>query len=169
MKLHDLRRAVLSVLLAAALLLTPLSLFSCGSEAAADPGVAALAAAFDGCIANVSQLSEADADYVSNMFSIDLTKVSEYKVKFQTSGTEIDQYGIFKAADADGVSAISSACQKYIDTLRANYASFNYLPAESVKLDSAAVKTSGLYVYYTILSASETDAVDAAFAAAMKG
>lgn len=136
---------------------------SCAKKELPDLEVGEISAKFDELIANADKLSATDFSYVENMFDISSDLLTESVVKMQTSGTEIDQYGIFKAVDEDAAQTVKADVQAYVDSLRENWEAFNYLPEEMVKIKSAEVYSTGRYVYYTILSADETAAVTDAF------
>jgi len=158
MELIDMKKfAVILIILS--LVFTLLS--SCGGDKAAvsDVPTADISAQIDTLLSNAGKLSAADDDYVKGMFELDTALLEEYVLKIQVSGTEIDQYGIFKAADEANISAVEAALNGYIDTVKTNWGNFNYLPEEKVKLDNASVETIGSYVVFTVLSEDESTAV----------
>ena len=143
------------------LLCLSVMLISCGgdSDVVSDVPVVELSTAVDGLIANGSKLSAVDGDYVKGSLELDTALLEDYILKIQVSGTEIDQYGIFKAADEANIEAVENALNSYLDTMRTNWGNFNYLPEEKVKLDNSSVETIGSYVVFTILSEDESTAV----------
>ncbi len=122
------------------------------------PDLPAFAEMLEGALSNASKLTAVEDDYVEAMMSIDLTNVEEYTVCIQTMGTEIDQYGLFKATDEKAAKALCENLQSYIDTTRENWENFNYLPEETPKLDGAKAIQKGVYVVYVVTSADERDA-----------
>jgi len=147
------------ILIALSFALTVLS--SCGGnqEVSASVPVADIVSEIDTLLSNADKLSAVDDDYVKGMFEIDTAMLDEYVLKIQVSGTEIDQYGIFKTADEANISAVETALNGYIDTVKTNWNNFNYLPEEKTKLDNASVETIGNYVIFTVLSEDESAAV----------
>jgi len=142
------------------LLCLSVMLISCGgSDTVSDVPVSELSTAVDGLIANGSKLSAVDGDYVKGSLELDTALLEDYILKIQVSGTEIDQYGIFKASDEANIEAVENALNTYLDTMRTNWGNFNYLPEEKVKLDNSSVETIGSYVVFTILSEDESTAV----------
>ena len=152
------KTALLLLALISAITLT-FSSCSGSSDTAADIPVADLTAAADGHIANAAKLSAVDDDYIKGSLEVDPAMLSEYILKIQVSGTEIDQYGIFKVADENNVQAVADSLNAYLDMMRANWEALPYQPQEKPKLDSAGVEIIGNYVLFTILSAEESDAV----------
>lgn len=119
----------------------------------------AFSAEFDKLFSNSSKLTAVGDDYVRGMVELDLDRVSDYVLKVQTSGTEVDQYGIFKAQSAADAEALADSIAAYLDTLRNNWDNFNYLPEEMPKIKAAEVKTAGVYVVFVVASDSEKKAV----------
>ena len=83
-------------------------------------------------------------------------------------GTNINEYGIFLAKDADQAKTIKDALNAYLE-YRESVWMDEYLPDEKPKLDNAEVLQQGSYVMYTILSDADRDAVNAAFEGCFEG
>jgi len=143
------------------LLLCVMIFASCGKseEAFASVPAAELSGALSPLLVNSAKLAAVDDDYVKFMLEIDLETVEEYVLLQQNSGTEIDQYGIFKVKEDGDTQAISDKITAYLDAMLSNFDNFNYMPGERVKLADARVEVIGDYVIYTVLSADESDAV----------
>lgn len=136
---------------------------SCSAEKApvynSDIPVAQLAESFDALLANGTRLSAVDDDYITGMIGLDLEDVTEYVLKIQTSGTEIDQYGVFKTSSEAKAAELSGSVESYLEMLRENWGNFNYLPAEMPKINAAEVRSAGIYVLFVIASEDEKKAV----------
>jgi len=135
-----------------------------------DVATADISASFDAVLVNSAKLTAVDDDYVNGMMGIDLSGVDEYILKIQTSGTEIDSYGIFRIAKNEensfsdsSVDMLKTTVSEYINTLKANWEGFNYLPEEMPKLESAKILQKGRYVVFVIASSDEIKAVEEVF------
>ena len=159
-------------LLAAALLVavTLLTLVSCGSGAVKyreDVAVPDLCAAADPLIGDSSTMATMTDDYLYGMMGIELDGISDYAVKVQASGANVDEYGIFKASTEDGVAGVEQMVQSYL-AKRVETWMPEYMPEEFPKVQNATTKTFGQYVVYCILDDSEKTAVFNAIEAALK-
>ena len=99
-----------------------LALVSCGSGAAKyrnDVAVPDLCAAADPLIGDSSTMATMTDDYLYGMMGIELDGISDYAVKVQASGANVDEYGIFKASSEDGVAAVEQMVQSYLSKLDA--------------------------------------------------
>lgn len=83
-------------------------------------------------------------------------------------GTNINEYGIFLAKDAEQAAALKDALNKYLE-YRESVWMDEYLPDEKPKLDCAEVWTQGNYVMYAILGESDRAAVKQAFQSCFEG
>ncbi|MFA6948475.1 MAG: DUF4358 domain-containing protein [Eubacteriales bacterium] len=139
------------------------SFASCGGESvAADVPISDFTDKFASILTNSDKLSAVDDSYLSGMLDINASDVDDYILMVQAMGTAIDQYGVFKVTDASKRASVKTSVQSYIDTTKANWANFNYLPEETVKIDNATVVERGNYILFTIMSESEkTQIVDA--------
>lgn len=114
---------------------------------------------FDNLLSNGQKLTPVDDDFINGMLQLDLSNVSEYLLKIQTSGTEVDQYGIFKAKSEKAADLLANSVQAYLEMLRENWQNFNYLPEETPKINAAEVKTAALYVVFVVAAEDEKAAV----------
>lgn len=110
--------------------------------------------------AKLEGLSEIDDNYINNRMQLELTDVSEYVVKVNVYGTNIDEYGIFKAENEKQAKALSAELEDYLKR-RDDEWMHEYMPEEYPKLEKAECKSYGNYVVYAILS---DDAKSALFA-----
>ena len=83
-------------------------------------------------------------------------------------GTNINEYGIFLAKNADQAATIKAALDKYLE-YRESVWMDEYLPDEKPKLDNAVVWRQGNYVMYAILGDSDRAAVKHAFESCFEG
>jgi hypothetical protein len=139
------------------------ALYGCGADESrlqvnADIEVADIAASADSIIKSGGKLSAVDDAYIKGMMNIDASLIDEYTLKIQTSGTEIDQYGIFKVTDKANFDNVKKALEAYLDTLRNSWDDFNYLPSEAPKLANAAIYTAEPFLIYTVMSEADTTA-----------
>ena len=94
---------------------------------------------------------EAPDTYVQLTMQMDIENYSEYSVRMNSKGVNIDEYGIFKAKDAAQAKEISAALESYIQYLKNRWMP-EYMPEERPKLDNALIETKGLYVTYMVLA-----------------
>jgi hypothetical protein len=141
-------------------LLTLLLLASCANTGYKnDAAVGDLAAAVDKDLGadNFTVMNEA---YLKGAMKLDTSLFSDYVVKLSAQGVNIDEYGIFKAADEASVASVKEALEGYIK-LRKDSWMDEYMPEEKPKLEAAELKVCGLYVMYAILDdASKKTAFD---------
>lgn len=151
------------------LLLAALLLFAaCEKKNAyrSDVFVAALSEAVEQYV-DGNGLVEMTEGYVSGMMHMDTSLFEEYLVKISAYGSSIDEYGIFKSADEDSISAVKAQAEAYLQ-LRKDSWMEEYLPEEKPKLTQAAVKTCGRYVIYVILGDDARQSALDAFENALK-
>jgi hypothetical protein len=114
---------------------------------------------FEPLLSNGAKLTAVDDDYISGMLGLNTDDISEYILKIQTTGTEVDQYGIFKVTAANKTEAVADSIKNYLDMLNENWQNFYYLPEEMPKINAAEVKSAGLYVVFVIAAEEEKTAV----------
>lgn len=151
---------VLAVLMAVLCLVSA----SCGNSAAyqTDVPVTDLCFAVDSTLEAPSEFAEMTEDYIKGMMQIDPAEFAEYAVKMRVSGTNIDEYGIFKVASEAEVQSAAETVKAYLN-MRIEAWMPEYIPEEFPKLQNASVKVMGQYVIYCIL---DNDTKIAAFSAA---
>lgn len=137
------KKTIFAALCAVLLLL----LCSCADSYSSDVPVTELSDAV-GVFFGDSMVSMADS-YLRGAMKLDPDMFAEFSVTVNAAGTSVDEYGIFKARDADSVSAVTDAVKGYLQLRRDNWMP-EYMPEERPKLDSAVVETRGLYVIYVI-------------------
>lgn len=140
-------RGKLAALLALSTLLCLLA--ACGG-AKDDVPVADIVSAVDTAVGTDS-LVQVDENYVNGRLKVDVSGCAEYAVKINSMGTNVDEYGLFKAKDEDAAKALAEDVQAYLDERLATWMD-EYMPEEKPKVEKAEVKTVGVYVMYTILS-----------------
>ena len=145
------------------------SLFAgCGSKTAVvrtDVAVSDLSTAVSAVLSDDALVSVPDT-YISGAMKMDVSVYDSYDVKVNSKGINIDEYGIFKAADASQVPAVEQVVKDYIQ-MRKDTWMVEYMPEERPKLDSAEVRTVGYYIMYAILSDEDRDAAFKAFTSAL--
>lgn len=152
--------------LAAALVMTLCIFAGCGVQAKNVP-VSDIAAAVDTAIGKSDSLTEVDDSYIKGYMKIDASSFEEFTVRINAFGANIDEYGIFKAADSSQAKEIKAAVEAYLK-LRLDTWMDEYMPEEKPKLTSAEVKTKGNYIMYCILSDSDKAVAFSVFESSLK-
>ncbi len=98
-----------------------------------------------------SDMSEADKDFIGYYIDSDISVLSDYAVRLQTNGVNIDEIGVLKCDTPASAEAIAS---EYLKSRNDNW-NPSYLAEERPKMEAAEYRTFGNYVVYAILS--ETD------------
>lgn len=154
------KKSLISILLSACIMV-PAVICACGTETVSysnDVAVADLVTAADTALGDSEPLTAVPDDYIKGMMQIDTAAFEEYVVKIRASGTNIDEYGIFKAPSAESVDSVKEIVSGYLD-MRLDVWMEEYMPEEKPKLENATVKTMGRYVVYCILSDEAKDTV----------
>ncbi len=148
--------------------MTAAALTACGGgEVRNDVAVSELSAKINSELESGADLVDAPESYISSSMGFDLSSVSEYVVKINSRGVNIDEYGIFKAADDSQLQQLQTAVSNYLQ-FRVDTWMVEYMPEEFPKLQNAETKTIGNYVMYAILSDSDKQAVFSAFEKTLK-
>ena len=143
-------------------------LFAACSGAAVRDDVAVddIADQVDGVIDSSSMIAMEDS-YITGAMKMDTGKFVDYIVKINSVGANIDEYGIFKAADKDSLKEAQKAVEDYLQLRRDTWME-EYMPEEKPKLESAVVKVMGNYIMYAILDEESDISAYAAFENALK-
>ncbi len=127
---------------------------ACGDKPASykdDVALATLQAAAEAKLTGTDTFVTQDSDYVEYMMEIGKTEFVEGLVRWQASGASADEYGIFKASDAEGAKILGdllrNARKKRDEAWNPSYDADQY-----PKLKNAEVKVYGNYVVFCILS-----------------
>ena len=148
--------------------MTVAALTACGGgEVRNDVAVSELSAKINSELESGADLVDAPESYISSSMGFDLSSVSEYVVKINSRGVNIDEYGIFKAEDDSQLQQLQTAVSNYLQ-FRVDTWMVEYMPEEFPKLQNAETKTIGNYVMYAILSDSDKQAVFSAFEKTLK-
>ena len=153
----------LSFILAVSLAIICLTATACGGSAtySADVPVSELSSAIDAILPSSDDFATMSDDYIIGMMEIDPSEFVEHVIKLRASGANIDEYGIFKAADSQGVANAVAVANAYL-ARRIEAWMPEYMPEELPKMESASVKIFGHYVVYAILAEDvKADAFDA--------
>lgn len=153
---------------AAALLLLVCMLCACSSGKSAKTPEMQVVADAVGASIDISDMSQIPDEYVENIMGIALDGYVSRNTLMSAVGTNINEYGIFLAKDADQAKTIKDALNAYLE-YRESVWMDEYLPDEKPKLDNAEVLQQGSYVMYAILSDANRDAVNAAFEGCFEG
>lgn len=143
-----------SIILSSVMLV--LLLAACGSSSnyRDDVLVSDIASSVDGVLADGADMKELSETYITGSMGMDVSTFSEYSVKIASKGITIDEYGIFKGADASSSKKIEATVKEYLQ-MRVDTWMPEYMPEEFPKLQNAEVKVIGNYVMYAILSDTE--------------
>ena len=158
-------RRALPALLGALLLLSLLT--ACGGSAAKNVPVADVAQAV------VSALGKGDSLAASDGMFLGLTRLKaedlgEYQILLNVYGTNVDEFGVFKAGTGSmDAAALKAAAEDYLQKRLAAWMD-EYMPEEKPKLSGAEVRTQGDYVIYCILSDADRRAAFDAFEQALR-
>ena len=146
-------------------------LCACGggdsSEYRTDVSVNDIAAAVDTAIEAGDNMASVDANYILNRMEMDVSDYAEYVVKINAFGANVDEYGIFKAADEAQAAEIASAVEAYLQ-MRNDTWMTEYMPEERPKMEAASYQTAGLYVMYAVLWDEPKAAAFEAFTSALQ-
>ncbi len=115
-----------------------------------------ISAAIDSAITS-DGLITVDESYILGRMKIDTSKCSDYIVRITSIGTAIDEYGIFRTADEAAAAEIASQAETYLERYLASWME-EYRPEEKPKLLAAKVHTVGVYVFYSVMSETDSDA-----------
>lgn len=108
-----------------------------------------------------------DENYISGAMKIDVSEYADYVVNINALGTNVDEYGIFKAKDEASVADVKADAENYLK-FRLDTWMEEYMPEEKPKLEKAEVKVCGLYVMYAIVDDTSRADAFAAFESALK-
>ncbi len=99
-----------------------------------------------------------DKDFVDFFFG-DIAS-SDCVVLYSYAQENIDEVGIFRAANEDQITEISASVEKYLSEMKDSQRAFiaSYAGEELPKLDSAELRIYGDYVAYAILSPEDMSA-----------
>ena len=112
-----------------------------------------------------SDMADPGANYVRGYMRRTPEEIGDYVILKNVMGTNIDEFGIFKAGTMDAA-ALKDMVDAYIKILQDSW--MNYQPEEEPKLKGAEVRTVGDYVMYAILSEADKTTAFKAFTDALK-
>ena len=112
-----------------------------------------------------SDLESVPDNYVKGYLRHTPEEIGEFVILKNVMGTNIDEFGIFKAGTMDAA-ALKEMIDGYIKILQDSW--MNYQPEEEPKLKGAEVKTVGDYVMYAILADADKTTAFKAFQDALK-
>lgn len=113
-------------------------------------------------------LTDIPDSYIETMLKLTSDQYAERFAKISSVGTNIDEYGIFRANDAAGVKTLEKALNDYL-AYRMEIWMDEYLPEELPKLQNATVTTCGNYVMYVIADSATYDAAQQQFKSCFAG
>ena len=150
-------KKIFTAILAIAMLCTLLA--SCAQEVQYkdDIQVATLVQVGKKQIALSSNLTNASEEFMMFFLNVDAALYSEYAVMTPLGSTSIDEFGIFKANNAEDAAKIETALATYLASRKSTWDT-RYDQSQKVKVDNAKTAIYGNYVVYTILSPEEQDA-----------
>ena len=155
-------RKIISLLLAVCALAALLA--GCGGGKTKDVPVSDLADKVCAALGK-SDMADPGANYVRGYMRRTPEEIGDYVILKNVMGTNIDEFGIFKAGTMDA-SALKEMIDAYIKILQDSW--MNYQPEEEPKLKGAEIKTVGDYTMYVILSDADKATAFKAFESALK-
>ena len=159
------RNFTAAALICALLLLTMLA--ACGNGAGAkDVPVSDITAAVSAALDKTDSLVESDGMFLG-LTKQNAETLGDHAVLINVYGTNIDEYGVFKAG---GMSAkdLKAVADDYLSKRLDSWME-EYMPEEKPKLTNAEVRVSGDYVMYCILSDADKTTAFRAFEDTIKG
>ena len=149
-------KKILALIIAVAALL---SFTACNKavEYKDDVAVSALSDAGMKQISLSSNLNTASDEFMMFFLNVDSSLYTECAVMTPMGSSSIDEFGIFKAANAEDAAKIEAALSTYLASRVATWDT-RYSQEEKPKVDGAKTTVYGNYVIYTILSAEEQGA-----------
>ena len=156
------KKKALSLLLAVCALAALLA--GCGGGKTKDVPVSELADKVSAALGK-SDMADPGANYVKGYMKHSPEEIGDYIILKNVIGTNIDEFGIFKAGTMDAA-ALKTMIEGYIKILQDSW--MNYQPEEEPKLKGAEIRTVGDYVMYTILSDADKETAFKAFETALK-
>lgn len=146
-------------------MLFPLTILfaACGGESAVlkvgfDEMVSAVSAASD----NENAMMEAGANYIKGSMKIDVEEYEACVVMVNAFGANIDEFGIFKTANAAKAKELAEVLTAYFK-FRDDIWMPEYMPHEYPKLQNAEYMIKGEYVIYAVMSEDNKAAAFSAF------
>ena len=112
-----------------------------------------------------TDMADPGENYVKGYMKRDASEIGEYVIMKNVMGTNIDEFGVFKA-DKLSTDELKGMIEGYLQILVDSW--MNYQPEEKPKLDGAEIKVSGDYVMYCILGDADRDTAFGAFTDALK-
>ncbi len=94
------------------------------------------------------EMVEAGADRLTDLFGIAEDDVTEFSAFVCGSGAMPDEFGVFRAKDADAAKRVCEALTKRIERQSKTYK--DYTPGEMYKLEDSFAETKGTLVIYAI-------------------
>lgn len=114
-----------------------------------------------------NSLAEMTSGYLSGSMKLDPAMFADHMVKVNARGVSIDEYGIFRARDAESVGEVREAVEGYLQR-RMDQWMDEYMPEEKPKLEQAEIRECGLFVIYVIVGDDIRQPILDAFEAALK-
>jgi hypothetical protein len=143
------------------------ALFGACSKPEKEPEISAIAEKIDAAIGNSGDMIAVEEDYIRGAMKMDVSAYAGYCVKINAYGANVDEYGIFKGADARQAEEIKKAVDAYLK-MRIDTWMDAYMPEEKPKMAAAELETKGNYVCYCVLSEEKKAAAFKAFQDAFK-
>ena len=140
---------------------------ACGGDDVKDPGMEAVASAVFGSI-DTEDMAQIPDTYVEGMMKIPLDGYVSRNAIISSTGTSIDEYGIFQGKDEAQTAELKAALEDYRE-YRMELWMDEYLPEEKPKLANAEVWSEGNYVMYAILDEAERESVYKAVTGCVEG
>ena len=157
--MKKMNRMVSAILLGAMCLVL---LSACGGTQVKDPGFDKVVANIDAAFEKSASMIAVDEDYIAGSLRMESDDYTDFCVKINAYGANVDEYGVFRGKDEAQCKELQAAAEAYLQ-LRIDSWMDAYMPEEKPKVTSAEVVTKGNYVCYTILSEADRATVEKAF------
>ncbi len=152
----------LSAIIILTLILTVL-ISACGGKTIKnDVAVSALSSSVESVLSGDTEFVDAPESYITSSMKLDVATISEYTVRINSRGVDIDEYGIFKASDDAQLKTLQTMANDYLQFRLESWME-EYMPEQFPKIQSSEVKVVGNYIMYAILSDSDKAAAFSAF------
>ena len=160
------RFSIAAMLAGALLLLTMLA--ACGNGAGTkNVPVSDITAAVSAALGKTDSLTESDGMFLG-LTKQNAEALGDHAVLINVYGTNIDEYGVFKAGSGMSAKDLKAVADDYLSKRLSSWME-EYMPEEKPKLTNAEVRVSGDYVMYCILSDADKAAAFQAFEGVLKG
>lgn len=153
------------VFLLTVLIALPLLLCACGETADQPSGEAktvtleSVATTIEKYMNNSTALTDRQESFLENFMQLNPADYAGYRVKTQTEGGSIDEYGVLELKEGDSSAKAEETVKNYLDFYLNTLWDDRYKPEEKPKIENATYRVwGGKFVVYLILD-KDTQAI----------